>query len=186
MLWTSDNSLVVGGSLTIAGNASYLVSYDAQNQVWSPFNGANAIPGPVTAITPATSDDSQLWVAGTATNGSSFLMKYDGSNWNSIGYLLGAGTTIRGLQVLSLTQSHDSTNLVPSSQSLLLTGSLNVPGFGNASAVVYNGTTFQPYALTSSGTNGAGSISQIFFQNQNTFVTEGILERYPPNPRSLY
>lgn len=182
MLWTSDNSLVVGGSLTIAGNATYLVSYDATSHIWSPFNGATAIPGPVTALTPATSDNSQLWVAGTATNGSSFLMKYDGSNWNSVGYLLGAGTTIRGLQVLSLSQDHDSTNFVPASQSLLLTGSLNVPGFGNASAVVYNGTTFQPYALTSSGANGAGSISQIFFQNQNTFATEGMQESHPLNP----
>jgi hypothetical protein len=182
MLWTDDNSLVVGGLLTIAGNATYLVSYDATSHIWSPFNGATAIPGPVTALTPATSDNSQLWVAGTATNGSSFLMKYDGSNWNSVGYLLGAGTTIRGLQVLSLSQDHDSTNFVPASQILLLTGSLNVPGFGNASAVVYNGTTFQPYALTSSGANGAGSISQIFFQNQNAFATEGIHESHPLNP----
>jgi len=182
MLWTGDNSLVVGGSLTVAGNATYLVSYDASSQVWSPFNGASAIPGPVSTLTPATSDDSQLWVAGTATNGSTFLMLYDGSNWNSIGYLLGAGTIIRGLQVLPLTQNHDSTSLVPASQSLLLTGSLNVPGFGNASAVVYNGTTFQPYALTSSGVNGAGSISQIFFQNQNTFATEGKPEPRPFSP----
>jgi len=186
MLWTGPNSLVVGGSLTVAGNTSYLVSYDVPSQIWSPFSGASAIPGPVTALTPAASDDSQLWAAGIATNGSSFLMKYDGSNWNSIGYLLGAGTTIRGLQVLSLTQSHDSTSLVPSSQSLLLTGSLNIPGFGNASAVVYNGTTFQPYALTSSGANGAGSISQIFFQNQNTFATEGIQAWHRYIPLLLY
>jgi Cortical protein marker for cell polarity len=181
MLWTGDNSLVVGGSLTISGNEAYLVSYDAPSQAWSPFNGASAIPGPVTALTSATSDDSQLWVAGTATNGSTFLMQYDGSNWNSVGYLLGAGSIIRGLQVLSLTQNHDSTNLVPASQSLLLTGSLNVPGFGNASAVVYNGTTLQPYALTSSA-NGAGSISQIFFQNQNTFAIEGKPGPHPLNP----
>jgi hypothetical protein len=174
MLWTGDNSLLVGGSLTIGGSTAYLVSYDATSQAWSPFNGASAIPGPVNAMTPATSDDSQLWVAGTATNGSSFLMKYDGSNWNSVGSVLGASSTIRGLQVLSLTQNHDSTNLVPSSQILMLTGSLNVPGFGNASAVLFNGTTFQPYALTSSGSNGAGSISQIFFQNQNTFATSGM------------
>jgi hypothetical protein len=173
MLWTGDNSLLVGGSLTVAGNATYLVSYDALSQIWSGFSGASALPGPVTTLTPATSDDSQFWVAGTATNGSSFLMKYDGSNWNSVGSVLGAGTTIRGLQVLSLTENHDNTNLVPSSQSLLLTGNLNIPGFGNASAVVYNGATFQPYALTSSSGNGAGSISQIFFQNQNTFATSG-------------
>lgn len=176
MLWTGDNSLLVGGSLIIAGNASYLVSYDASSQVWSPFNGASALPGPVTALTPATSDDSQFWVAGTATNGSSFLMKYDGSNWNTVGSVLGAGTTIRGLQVLSLTQNHDSTDLVPPSQSLMLMGSVNVPGFGNASAVLFNGATFQPYALTSSGSNGAGSISQIFFQNQNTFTTSGMAD----------
>jgi hypothetical protein len=175
MTWASTNSLVVAGSLTVGGvNNTYVATYDAPSQVWSTLNGANTLPGPVTALAPATSDASQLWVAGTASNGSTFLSKYDGSMWNAAGYTLGAGSTIRGLQVLSLTQNHDSTNLVPSSQALMLTGSLNVPGYGNASAVIFNGTTFQPYALTSSGLNSAGSISQIFFQQQNVFTSSGM------------
>jgi len=173
MLWTSPNTLVVGGDVSVGGGSTPMATYDAQALGWAAFNGASVIPGPVTALAPASSDDSQIWVAGTASNGSAFLMKYDGSSWVSAGYTLGAGTVIRGLQVLSLSQNHDSTNLVPSSQTLMLTGSLNVPGFGNASAVLFNGTTFQPYALTSSG-NGAGSISQIFFQQQNAFATPGM------------
>ena len=176
LLWTGDNTLVAAGSLTIGSNNTSLASYDAPTEVWSTFKGASEIPGPVTALTTATSDDSQLWVAGLATNGSTFLMKYDGLAWNSAGYSLGAGSVINGLQVLSLTQNHDSTDLVPSSEILMLTGSLNLPDFGNASAAIFNGTTFQPYALTSSVTSGAGSISQIFFENQqNVFSTSGMI-----------
>lgn len=172
MIWASANSLIVGGSLNINGNDTFLATYNAQNQVWSPFNAADNIPGPVTALTPATSDASQLWVAGTAINGSTFLMMYDGSNWNSVGSSLGPSTVIQGLQVLPVTQNHETTNLVPANQVLMLSGSISLPTFGNASAVLFNGTTFQPFVLTSSGGH-SGSLSQIFSQEQNFLTTPG-------------
>jgi hypothetical protein len=102
-------------------------------------------------------------------------MKYDGSTWNSVGDVLGSGTNIRGLQVLSLTKNHASSALVSASQTLMITGALNVPGFGNASAVLFNGTTFQPFALTTTSTNTGGSLSQIFSQEQNFFKSAGKL-----------
>jgi hypothetical protein len=173
MTWATASSLVVGGSLLVNGVNSSLAIYNAQTQVWAVFNGASAIPGPVSSLTAANSDASQLWVSGTATNGSSFLMYYDGANWNSAGTGLGAGTVIRGLQILSLTSNHAATSLIPASQTLMLTGNINVPGFGNASAVLFNGTTFQPFALTSSSSNQPGSISRIFSQQQNYFATQG-------------
>jgi hypothetical protein len=172
MIWASANSLIVGGSLNINGNDTFLATYNAQNQVWSSFNAADNIPGPVTALTPATSDATQLWVAGTAINGSTFLMMYDGSNWNSVGSSLGPSTVIRGLQVLPVTQNHETTNLVPANQVLMLSGSISLPTFGNASAVLFNGTTFQPFVLTSSGSH-SGSLSQIFSQQQNFLTTQG-------------
>jgi hypothetical protein len=152
-----------------------LAIYDAKSQTWSVPAGADAIPGPVTALTAANGDASELWVSGTATNGSAFLMKYDGSAWNSVGDVLGSGTDIRGLQMLSLTKNHASSTLVPAGQTLMLTGALNVPGFGNASAVLFNGTTFQPYVLTSTSNNVGGSLSQFFSQEQNFFKTSGKL-----------
>jgi len=170
MIWGSSSSLIVGGSLQVNGGNVSLATYDAKAQTWAIAAGANLIPGPVTALASADNDASQFWVAGTATNGSAFLMKYDGQSWNSVGDTLGSNTNIRGLQVLSLSKSHASSNLVSQDQTLMITGALNLPGFGNASSVLYNGTTFQPFALTSSSSNSGGSLSQLFSQKQNTFA----------------
>ncbi|KAE8447593.1 hypothetical protein EG329_010564 [Mollisiaceae sp. DMI_Dod_QoI] len=169
MLWTSTSSLLVGGSLTVNGAGTSLATYNAKAQTWAAAAGANEIPGPVSALTSANNDNSQFWVAGTATNGSAFLMKFDGTNWQTPTSSFGNGTSIRGLQVLSLTKSHPTTALVSGSQTLMVTGALNVPGFGNASAVLFNGTTFQPFALTTTASNTGGSLSQIFVQKQNFF-----------------
>jgi hypothetical protein len=174
MIWASQNTLVVGGALSVNGDNTSLATYNVKAQNWTAGVGANAIPGPVTALAAANSDASQLWVAGTATNGSAFLMKFDGTNWNSVGDTLGSGTNIRGLQVLSLSKNHASSSLVSASQTLMITGSLNLPGFGNASAVLFNGTSFQPFALTTTAANTGGSLSQIFSQNQNFFSTPGM------------
>lgn len=173
MTWASSTSLIAGGALIVDGGNTSLATYDTKSQSWTTGVGASAIPGPVTALTAANSDASQLWVAGTASNGSTFLMKFDGTTWNSVGDTLGSGTKIHGLQVLPLTEEHDSTDLISASQALMITGSLNLPGFGNASAVLFNGTTFQPFALTSSTSNTGGSLSQIFSQRQNFFNTPG-------------
>lgn len=174
MVWGSQNSLVVGGALSVNGANTSLATYNVKAQNWTAGVGATAIPGPITALSAANSDASQLWVAGTATNGSTFLMKFDGTNWNSVSAGLGSGSTIRGLQVLSLSKNHASTSLVPASETLVVTGSLDLPGFGNSSAALFNGTTFQPFALTTTAANTAGSLSQIFSQNQNFFSTPGM------------
>ncbi|XMA20519.1 hypothetical protein WAI453_013310 [Rhynchosporium graminicola] len=174
MTWQTPTSLIVGGALTVDGRNISLATYDSKAQSWSAAAGASSIPGPVTALTAANSDASQLWVSGTATNGSTFLMKFDGTNWNSVVDAFGSGTKIYGLQVLPLEKPHDNSGLVSSRQVLMLTGSLNLPGFGNASAVLFNGTSFQPFALTSSATNnGGGSLSQIFSQRKNFFKAPG-------------
>lgn len=173
MNWASTNSLLVGGSLSISGVNTSLATYDPKTQVWAAAAGASAIPGTVTAFTAATSDSSEFWVGGTATNGSAFLMKYDGSTWNSVGDVFQSGTVIRGLQVMSLTKNHDGTSLVSASQTVMITGVLSLPGFGSASSALFNGTAFQPFALTTSASNTGGSLSQIFSQKQNFFSTTG-------------
>ncbi|OBT53610.1 hypothetical protein VE04_06621 [Pseudogymnoascus sp. 24MN13] len=169
LAWQSADTLIVGGLLEVSGNKTSLASYDAKAQVWTEFDGGSTIPGAITSFTPASKDTSQFWVSGVATNGSAFLMKYDGSKWSSVGYTLGSKSEIRSIQVLPLSEGHTSTDLIPSSYVLLLTGSLNLPSFGNASAVLFNGTAFQPYALTSTSDKRSGSISKIFSQQQNVF-----------------
>lgn len=174
MNWGTTNSLIVGGSLVVSGANVSLATYNPKTQVWTAFTGATAIPGTVTALCDATSDASQLWVGGTAINGSAFLMKFDGTNWNSAGSIFASGTTIKGLRVMSLTKNHAGTALVSASQSLMITGALNIPGFGSASSAIYNGTTLQPFALTTTASNTGGSLSQIVSEKSNTFSTPGM------------
>lgn len=172
LTWQGNNQLLAGGNITIGNNHTTLATYDTAKQVWAEVNGAQAVPGPVTALSPANNDGSRYWIAGKSTNGSAFLMKYDGTNFQSVGDILGKGTTIRGLSVLSLSQNHDDNNLVDAGLSLLLTGQLDLINFGNASAALFNGTSFTPFLLSNSG-NGPGSISQFFTQNKQAFSTSG-------------
>ncbi|KAI1780061.1 cortical protein marker for cell polarity-domain-containing protein [Hypoxylon cercidicola] len=171
MMWSTNSVLVAGGNLTINGATAFLTSYDASNSQWSEFSGASDLPGPVIALTPANIERSQVWVAGTEPNGSTYLMKYDGSTWKSAGVELGDSTVIYSLQMFTVTESHDSSDTVDSNQILMMTGSIDIPGFGTASSAIFNGTTVQPYALTSNTDSMSGSISRVFVQNENFFTS---------------
>jgi Cortical protein marker for cell polarity len=52
-------------------------------------------------------------------------------------------------------------------------GSILLPGFGNASAVLYDGNTFQPYILSTKSDGSSGEIYSLFSQNQQTFSSVG-------------
>ena len=173
LAWQGDSKLLAGGNLTISGTATSLASYDAKKSEWSALDGAaNDVPGPVTALSPANDDASQFWVAGKATNGSSFLMKYGNSKFKAIGQELGPETTIRGLSMIKLSEEHDSSDLVDRKMMLLITGQLVLPDFGNASAALFNGTNFSPFLLSTSR-NSPGSISQLFSERVISFKNTG-------------
>ncbi|KAF6841504.1 cellular morphogenesis protein [Colletotrichum plurivorum] len=174
LIWTSKTQLVAGGNFTLNGtSATMLAMYSPDRQAWSAYPGEDALPGPVEALTAGSRDRSQLWVSGTASNGSIYLMKYDGSNWHSAGVTLLPGSIVNSLQVFSLTSSHGNTDILDSNQVLMITGSVGVPGYGSASAAIFNGTSFQPYALTINNGNTAGSISKIFTENEDFFTDKG-------------
>ncbi|KAJ0167210.1 Polarized growth protein rax2 [Colletotrichum tanaceti] len=170
LIWTSKSQLVAGGNFTLNGTSpAVLAMYNPERQAWSAYPGEGSLPGPVEVLTAGSRDRSQLWVSGTASNGSVYLMKYDGSVWHSAGITLLPGTVVNSLQVFSLTSSHNDTNILDSKQVLMMTGSLNIPSFGTASAAIFDGTTFRPYALTINSGNNAGSISRIFTEKQDFF-----------------
>ena len=174
MLWASSSQLIAGGSLTINNTAAaFLATYDASKQTWDRYPGATAIPGPVTQVAAGSSDDTQVWVSGAASDGSIFLMKYDGSKWTPAAAGFGAGTSIRSMQIFSLSSNHGSTDLLADNEVLMLTGSINIPNFGFASAAIFNGTSLQPYALTINPDNTPGSIAYIFSENNNFFSSSG-------------
>ncbi|KAI4147848.1 MAG: hypothetical protein LQ341_001710 [Variospora aurantia] len=175
LTWQGNDKLLVGGNISVNGNATVLANYDVKELQWTALeDAATAVPGPVTALTAASDDVSQFWVAGRSTSGSAYLLKYDGSEFHTIGDngMLGDQTIIQGLSMLSLNDGHDKNDLVPQKMTLLVTGSLNIPNFGNASAALFNGTSFAPFILSTSG-NGPGSLSQLFSEKTVTFRTSG-------------
>ncbi|TDZ12786.1 Polarized growth protein rax2 [Colletotrichum spinosum] len=171
LIWTSKSQLVAGGNFTLNGtSAAMLAMYSPDRQAWSAYPGEDSLPGPVEVLTAGSRDRGQLWVSGTASNGSIYLMKYDGSTWHSAGITLLPGTIVNSLQVFSLTSSHDDTGILDSNQVLMITGSINVPDFGTASAVTFNGTAFRPFALTIHTGNTVGSIARFFTENEDFFT----------------
>ncbi|KAL8862849.1 MAG: hypothetical protein Q9178_000791 [Gyalolechia marmorata] len=175
LAWQGNDKLLAGGNISINGNTTRLANYDTRRREWTPLDDAtSAIPGPITALTAANEDASQFWVAGKSSDGSAFLMKYDDSRFHSIedGSRLGEGTTIQGLAMLSLNDNHDKSDLVGQNMVLLITGSLEVPDFGNASAALYDGRSFIPFILTTAG-NGPGSLSQLFSEKTVDFKSSG-------------
>jgi hypothetical protein len=169
--WASDDQLIAAGNLTIGNNQTMVATYDTSSQKWSSVDGASPseIPGAISAFGPAATDMSAYWIAGQASNGSTFLMEYDGSKFNSAGQLFGASTIVLGLQVVGLSTNHKSTDLLNDDQILLITGQLVIPNFGNASAALYNGTALTPFILSSTANGEAGTIRQMFTEKKNTF-----------------
>ena len=178
LMWSGNNKLIIGGNLTLNNSGTSVAMYDTKAKVWSSFVGASTIPGPVSALTPATADVSQWWAAGTSLNGSAFLVMFDGFTWHSIGDQFGPNTQIRGLQALSVTQSHATSSLMDKNTVLLITGALNLPNFGNVSAVLYNGSNVSPFVLANTADNSPGSLATLFSQKQDFFKTHGM---FPPS-----
>ena len=172
LTWASKNKLVVAGNLTVSGNSTVLATYEPDSQKWTEMSFPE-VPGPITAFAHATMDVSQWFVAGKDDKESVYLGHYDGQRYHSLTKGLEPGTNIRGLQVLGLNEDHESAEDLEKDQTLLITGQLDLTDFGNASAVLYNGTTFTPFILASTADGQAGSLSVLFSSKVNNLKGGG-------------
>ncbi|KAJ9607105.1 hypothetical protein H2200_008177 [Cladophialophora chaetospira] len=166
LFWRSSKDLLAVGNLTVQGNQTSLASYNTKSQTWTVFSPPG-IPGPVSAFCPATTNADHMWIAGTANNGSTFLVVIQESTVRPVTDVFGSGTTIHGLQIMPLTKKHQSTPYLDDDNALLVTGQLNITGFGNAAAALFNGTQMEPLILASRSDGQPGTISQVFTSNTN-------------------
>lgn len=160
LFWEDRNILLAVGNMTIGGNITSLARYDSRDQIWTQVMN-DAIPGPVTAFAAVTDNGKQVWVAGTATNGSAFLIHTDDGENHIVTGLLSQGTTIRGLAVVNAESNHQSNDYLARDEMLLVMGQLNITNFGPASAATFNGTAMMPLVLASKADGSVGSISQL-------------------------
>jgi len=167
--WVSDTKLVVAGNLTVGRNTTNLVTYDSSSGQFQEFTGAGSLPGVVTATCPASGDPSHIWAAGQSRDGSAFVQRFDGTKWNAVdSALFGQGTIIRGIQVLMLSEDHAKTDILAAGQDLLILGQINITGFGNASAALFDGTSLIPFLLSTNAQGAPGSLSQVFVENPHS------------------
>ena len=174
LAWANANTLYAVGDIEIGNTKTVVATFSKKTSDWTVLAGASPsdIPGNVTAFTPANEDLSNFWLAGSSTNGSAFLLKYEGSKFQSPGSLFSEGTKIRGLEVLPLSHGHSSASLLNNDQALLVLGELIIPDFGNASAALYNGTAVTPFILSSKQNGEPGSMSRLFMENNNPFTNQ--------------
>jgi hypothetical protein len=86
---------------------------------------------------------------------------------------------VTDIQFLPLSSDHAGNNILSSDRVILLMGDLKLPGFGNASAVLYDGSSFQPYILTTRTDGSNGIIHGLFSEQTESFSSQGILrEKY--------
>jgi hypothetical protein len=168
LAWQSNKQLLAAGDLTVSGNQTSLAIYNPKSQTWSVDN-VSGIPGPVTASSQLVGD--KTWFAGTANNGSTFLVLVGGGTTQPAPQTLGDGTTVRGLQVMQVLDNHKSTPLLAPKNALLVTGQLNITGFGHAAAGLFNGTAMEPLLLATNADGTQGSLSQVFSSHVNDLST---------------
>lgn len=170
MVWTSNTELVIAGNLTVGGNRTSMATYNSKHATFTEYTGASTLPGPIRTLSAVDDGFDQWWAAGTATNnGSTFLAKYQNGAWIAAGGLDDT-THIRALQIMPLSSNHDSSTLMASDQSLMLLGVIGLGSQGNASAAIFNGTTFEPYILTNMEDGSQGSLASIFVQNPQALM----------------
>jgi Cortical protein marker for cell polarity len=172
MVWIDPTHLLIAGALSVNGTNTALSTYDSQGQYFTAASSAGAPAGSITALTPANSNGSAAWVAGTGNDGSAFLAKYNGFNWSYVNGL-GANTTISALQIFTLSTPHASSSLVDSNHALMLMGRLVLPAYGSASAALFNGTTLLPYLLSATADNQPGTANGIIAANPLNFFLGG-------------
>jgi hypothetical protein len=175
MFWSSNSELIIAGDLTVGGNRTTMATYDASEnaQTFTSYDGAGSLPGPISVLTPASSNYDEFWAAGIATNNNSaYLSRYSDGSWVGVGGL-GAGTDIRGLQLMTLTSNHDSTDAVPGDDILMIVGNINIESYGNASACLFNGTDFEPFILTNKEDGSQGTVSHLFVSNPSALMDMG-------------
>jgi hypothetical protein len=176
LTWVGDNSLLIAGNLTSGTNQTKILTYDSSSRQFAVVPGANDLPGPVTALTIANRNGDQFWAAGTGSDGTAYLQRFDGTKWvPADGSMFGGATEIRSIQVLSLSEDHGESDIIDRNQDLLLMGQLNLTSFGTASAVLFNGTTLIPFLLSTKGQDGAtepGCLSSVFVENPNSFFRQ--------------
>lgn len=176
MTWTSPDTLIIAGNITLDGAILALAAYNAPADQWTPFNARAPLEGVVTAMTPAStnsssstwsSDRQEFWIAGKTTNNTAFLRKWNGTGWISLTEGYTEDSVFHGLEVLSRSENGGPNEYINQDEYLLLLGDVGLP-VGRASAALFNGSTIQPWMFTKTSAERSGKFMSMFMETSKT------------------
>ncbi|KAF2686897.1 hypothetical protein K458DRAFT_429820 [Lentithecium fluviatile CBS 122367] len=181
MTWTTRDTLIVAGNITIDNKPLILAAYNAPADQWTPFNELHPLDGVVTAMIPAdssasgslwSSDSAGFWVAGKTNNGSAFLKKWDGAAWHTVEQGFDPTSIIHGLKILRTATRGSENEFLQADQVLLVFGKLNLTD-QIPSAALFDGTTFLPYIFTKTADDDIGVLTSMFSTYDSYFYSVG-------------
>ncbi|KAF9050968.1 hypothetical protein BDZ89DRAFT_1056874 [Hymenopellis radicata] len=159
VVYAGDNDalLIAGGSIALSGGTSANVaSYIIANSTWAAVGSGSDIPGPVTAV------------------------EVNSANANSV-FAAGNTTIVSQLAMVPLQNTHSADGVIEADRMLMISGTLDDPSFGNASSALYDGKSYYPYIVSSSGSGSAGAVAALFHSlssfsfSQHHFLATGVV-----------
>ena len=170
-----ENTALVVGNISIGGNNTFVGQYNFQNSVWTSLNVG--VSGPVESI--LSQDSTTLFLAGQNATGT-YFGKWNGQQFQDLSTFskifqltiasgLQPTSRITDMEFLPLSSDHAGNNVLSSDRVILLMGNIQLPGFGNASAVLYDGSSYQPYILSSKPDGSNGIIYTFFSEHTQSF-----------------
>lgn len=117
----------------------------------------------MTALEVNNGNASSVFAAGKSTDGAStFLIRYDGAAWQPIDLPLSADSSVAQLAMVPLTDEHAENSFIQKDRMLWLSGAFSSTQFGNASSVLYDGTSFYPYLAATRADGSPGYVASMF------------------------
>lgn len=183
LTWSDPETLIGAGDIAVGGIPYSLATSYSPDGEWTPSREDQPIPGQITAMSPTalggpaagpgsiswSSDSTGFWIAGTAQNGTAFLMKWGNGTWQDVMYDLGFGK-ITGVEVMELDDATTyANNSLENGQILVLPGNLTIPEYNNVSAAPFNATSLWPLVLAIGADGDPGLSSQRFSERKTSF-----------------
>ncbi|KAI3615164.1 cellular morphogenesis protein [Moniliophthora roreri] len=179
---SNQETLIAAGSIGLGDSTvANVAQMSFSNLSWAAVGPASELPGPVTALEINNGNTSSIFAAGKSSDGTSFLTHYNGVNWTPLGSSLQANTVVSQLAMVPLQDTHPGNALIEADRMLMISGSLDDSGFGNASSALFDGETFIPYVVSTTSTGTAGFVASMFHSfksfsfDQRRFLATGIV-----------
>ncbi|KAL9548227.1 hypothetical protein MBANPS3_005789 [Mucor bainieri] len=150
------------GNLQIQSNPTNFATLFNADTFWTATSQSTSNPLPGVPTTAVNGLESDILVAGqNSSSAGYFVGTVNDGQFTSHAANLGAGTNISQLLLVPVTNTSSEQRFPSGTTNMLLAvGHLNINQFGNASAALYDGSTWYPYLLTTQLNGDPGLIYQ--------------------------